>query len=192
MRLFVAVDLDDGARGAAARVARELSRRLALKPGTARITWVALENVHLTIRFLGEVDDDRVPALRQALGEPMRVPAFVASLAGAGAFPPSGPPRVVWLGVVGGAAELGAVHNEVSARLRPFGFEPDDRPYTAHLTIGRVREARGPAGAEVRRALETVDVAARWRVEHVTVYESRLSPQGPVYAALLRAPLAAG
>lgn len=191
MRLFIAVDLDEPARAAAAADADALARQLAKGPAAPRIAWVPAGKLHLTVRFLGQVPDEKAAALAGAFQRGFKTAAFEASLSGLGVFPETGSPRVVWIGIGDGAASFQALHREVEAGLAPFGFEPEGRPFSAHLTLGRVREARGSA-ARIRETLaRELRRPARWRVDRLTLYESRLSPKGPTYVPVAYAPLGA-
>jgi 2'-5' RNA ligase len=121
----------------------------------------------------------------------MSTPAFELHLAGFGAFPPAGSPRVLWLGVTEGVAELARAHTEVGERLAPWGFAPEGRAYSAHLTIARLKDPpRGATRLALRHAVaaESCD-AGRCRVDALTVFRSRTSPHGASYEALLRVPL---
>lgn len=185
MRLFVAVDLSDRARERVMRLAQGLRRRLESSAPRARITWVEPENLHLTLKFLGEVDETRVPPLREVLALPLSGPVFTAVLSGTGVFPPGGAPRVIWLGASEGAIALEALHAQVEGRLGPLGFGPEDRAFTAHLTLGRVREAGGAVGPGIRRIVqEAVVEPIHWIVSGVTLYQSQLSPHGPRYVPI--------
>lgn len=187
MRLFVAVDLDENLRRAAGRVGRSLRERLE-RAGSYGVSWVGPDNLHLTLRFLGELSEDRVRPVEERLAEPFPIAPFEVELAGAGTFPPSGSARVIWLGIVRGADHLLRLHDEVQARLDRFGFESENRPYRAHLTIGRFR---APAPARVREIIAESGSGSigRCAIRQVTLYRSQLSPKGAVYTALVRAPL---
>ncbi len=188
MRLFVAVDLDDNLRRAAARAARTLRERLE-RAETYGVSWVGADNLHLTLRFLGEVGDATVAQIERVLGEPFAQPPFDVELAAAGAFPPAGSVRVLWLGIAAGGDGLARLHDEVEARLAPFAFEREERPYRAHLTIGRFR---APAPARVRELIASAGIGTigRCTIRRVTLYRSQLSPKGAVYSPLVRGPLA--
>lgn len=191
MRLFVAVELEEHVRQAAATAADRLRRTLG-RSAAFDARWIPEANLHITLFFLGEVADDRVDDVRAALDRPFAARCFVLDIGGAGAFPPSGPPRVLWLGVRDGAARLAALHDEVSTRLAAVGFEPERRAFSAHLTIARARDPRRPSGghASVRAALRDARVdAGRSRVSAVTLFRSHLSPKGATYEAILRVPL---
>jgi 2'-5' RNA ligase len=187
MRLFVGVAIDDNVRGAAATAARELQRRL---DGRVRATWIAAEKMHLTVRFIGHVEDSRVPDLLQALAPPLAIAPFDIHLGKCGAFPRTGLPRVLWIDLRDGLPSLQAMHDELNRRLRPLGFAPEERPFNAHLTLARVKDVPRESIRATRDALAAVLVpAVRGRIDHATVFESRPSPRGSSYAQLLEIPL---
>lgn len=190
-RVFVGVELEPAVKAAAAAAAGGL--RTELTRGDLGVTarWIPEDNLHITLFFIGETDDARVRAVQGALQPAFAVPAFDISLSGFGAFPPTGIPRVFWIGIRRGADEMGALQTEVSARLTALGCEPEGRPYSAHLTIARVKDlqSRGHA-SRIRRILSGLDVAAGVsRVSAVTLFRSHLSPKGSTYEPLLRVPL---
>jgi RNA 2',3'-cyclic 3'-phosphodiesterase len=187
LRLFVAVDLDETLRRAAARVTRALRDRLE-RAETYGISWVTPDNMHLTLRFLGEMGDDLARQVEETLRLPLAAGPFDIELAGLGTFPPTGSARVIWLGIVNGGDGLARLHEEVAARLRALPFEREGRPYRAHLTIGRFRV---PAPARVRETVTSTEVGAigRCTIRHVTLYRSQLSPKGAIYTPLVRTPL---
>jgi 2'-5' RNA ligase len=191
MRLFVAVDPDEEVRRAAVAASRRIAERIRQVDARTRIVWVAGPNLHLTIRFIGEVDDHAGRRVQEALSVPFEVAPFHLGIGGgAGAFPPAREPRTIWLGVTAGTADLRVVHGLVEQRLREAGLPPEGRDFTAHLTIGRVKDTtRGTAGA-VRAVLAAARVdEVRCPIDIVTLYRSRLSPGGAEYEALLRTPL---
>jgi len=170
-------------------------QRLRARLGDARpatgIRWVATGHLHLTVWFLGEVSEARASAVLDAMRPAIDVPPFELHIAGFGAFPPSGPPRVLWMGVTRGLEELASAHDQVGARLQPWGFAPEGRAYSAHLTVARVEDpAHGAARRALRRAIahEPAD-AGSCRIQELTVFRSRTSPAGAVYEPLLRVPL---
>ncbi len=191
MRLFIGIEIDEAVRARAVAIAESLRGRLesAGRQG-GRMRWIPAGNLHITLWFLGEVQDDRTDAITRALGVPFGLAPFDLHLSGLGIFPPSGAPRVVWLGTRGEEA-LARLHAELAARLRPLGFEPERRQYSAHLTLARI--ATPPIGtrrADVRDAIGGLPGdAGSCRVDAVTLFHSRLSPKGATYDALLRVPL---
>jgi 2'-5' RNA ligase len=189
MRLFVAVEISEEARRAASATADGL--RTAIGPAL-KARWVPAENLHLTVRFIGHVDDARAPSVIGALAVPLDVPAFDVELGGCGVFPSSGPPRVLWIGLTRGLPHLAAMHEAFNARLRPFGFEPESRAFNAHLTLARVKDAPKGAAAAVREALRAAaPPVTRVDVSRATIFASHMSPKGPRYEPLAHAELGA-
>ena len=190
VRLFIGVELDDAVRAAAATAALELKTRLdTCAPGfTAR--WIDRANLHITLWFIGEVGDERVGAISDALGRPFDVAPFSLTLLGCGAFPPSGAPRVLWIGTAEGTEAMRELYGRIEHRLVPLGFAAERRPYTPHLTIARVKDPGRTPGREIRDAIAAVPVSCgESAVNAVTLFRSRLSPRGAAYEPLLRVPL---
>ena len=184
MRLFVALDLDDGARVAIAALQHRVIQALA---ADRSIRMVDPARMHVTLAFLGEVVERDVPAIVDALSVSIDTRPFVVEFQGLGVFPPRGAPRVLWLGVGPGESEIVRLQREVAARLECLGVTLEPRPFHPHLTLARWRTSR-PAARE--RALSAEPGAvARVNVDRVTLYQSRLSPAGPAYTALARATL---
>ena len=183
MRLFVAAALDVKIRESVGD-AIEICRQQA-DLSSRSIKWIELANVHLTLAFLGEVTPEAATEVQAMIKRPWKQPAFWVGLSGAGAFPPAGPPRVIWLGFGAGGAGLRTLHAEVETRLEPLGLRPERRPYHAHLTIGRVKRVTPAVGARIRPALRVMKLPPmRWLVDRVVLYESRLSAAGPSYRVL--------
>ena len=188
MRLFVAVTVDAGPLDAVQALAGELRRRAGdLAPG-ARITWIPAERMHLTVRFIGQVDGPGAERVTAALAPALPQPPFRMTLGGAGVFPERGAPRVLWVGVQAGAAELRTVARTVTDRLAVVGVAPEDRGFSPHLTLARVRDAAGLRSRAWLSSLESAPLGTT-RVDAITLYESRLSPKGPTYVPLQRSPL---
>ena len=191
MRLFVAVEIDSAVAQEIADFSDELRRNaMSLAPG-ARMTWVRPDQHHVTVRFIGEVDAARAAALAAVLQPELAVKAFDMIVEGAGAFPPTGPPRVLWAGMTAGADALSALEQEVSERLAACGVEREDRPYRAHLTLARVRDASGLRSKPLFERVAGRRFGAT-RVEAITLFQSRTSPKGATYLSLQRTPLRAG
>jgi RNA 2',3'-cyclic 3'-phosphodiesterase len=191
VRLFAAVDLPDEARGRVAAALRPFRESLAAAGLDGAFRWVAPENLHLTLRFLGAVPDDAAARAIAAMREPLAFEAPRITLGGLGTFPPRGRPRVLHVAVEEGVEALGALRDAVDARLSPLcRWEPETRPFAPHLTLARARDA-----ATVR-----VDDFARLRADaawpalafdaaEVTLFSSKTLPSGPVYTAEARAAL---
>jgi 2'-5' RNA ligase len=202
MRVFIAAELSADVVAAAAAAGAELRRRLERADAADGIRWIPPANMHLTVWFLGEVSEPRVAAILQALSPPLPMPAFDVHVAGFGVFPPSGAPRVIWMGVTRGLAELSHAHDLLTERLVPWGFAPDVRAYSAHLTLARIKDGRGdgrgdrrgarrgPARKALRDAIALQrDAAGQCRIAELTVFHSRTEATGAIYEPLLRVPL---
>ncbi len=188
MRLFVAVEIEPELVAAAAALIGELRARTEqLAPG-ARITWVTPDRLHVTLAFVGDADASRTEAICGALSPPIDVPPFRLTAAGAGAFPTSGQPRVIWAGLTKGSDRLRQVEKVVSGRLAAAGIAAEPRAFNPHLTLARVRQAAGLRAAPLFDGLDG-DVIGATGVEAITLFDSRLSSTGPTYVPLLRAPL---
>jgi 2'-5' RNA ligase len=162
------------------------------RPGDL-VSWVKRENLHYTIRFLGDLGEDGARRAAEAAAEAVAGErAFDARLGTLGAFPNPRKARVLWAGLTEGAASLDAVARAVEAALRRKGFDRADRPFAPHLTIGRVREPGidwSLALEEAAMAFAAEGEAARFRVDRVLVVHSRLSPHGSIYTVRAEARL---
>lgn len=187
MRVFVAIDIGEAVRAEVARVRTTIQSQLEAVADPPRVAWVAPASLHLTLRFLGEVPDGKVAALKEALADPFDVPPFPIEWRGLGAFPLPRQPKALWMGVVEGAAKLGVLEAAVSKRLGG-AVEVEAPPFRPHLTLGRVKSPG--AGVDWAELLRNVEVrGARSIVDHVTLYQSQLSAKGPQYTGLVKAPL---
>jgi 2'-5' RNA ligase len=190
-RLFVALEPPEAVRRRLAALTAELRRTAAR--AADEIRWVAPENVHLTLQFLGAVPEERVAAVQAAIrGAAAEARTLGLELRGAGGFPNARRPRVVWVGVGGDVGPLAELAAEVGRRLAPLGFPPEDRPFSPHLTIGRARDRRGAPGLAGALARPVAADGAPWRASELVLFESHLSPRGPRYEAIARAPLGGG
>jgi RNA 2',3'-cyclic 3'-phosphodiesterase len=187
MRLFIAVPLPrEIADRAAACLPAALRAIPALRP-------VRPELLHITLAFLGELGDDRLAAATAAARAAARGrPAFELALDHAGCFPRSGRPSALWLGVSAGAGELTGLAADLRRELTGRSFTLEARPFSAHLTLARVRsDVSGPASRAISTAIDHVVVTdLHLRVDRIAVVESRLSRHGPTYTA--RAEVALG
>jgi len=184
VRLFTAIELGERVQARAAAVLETLRHRAATSAPRAKITWVPADRMHLTLRFIGEVDDAKGEAIVSALRAPLALEPFAVRWAGLGSFPPRGAPRVLWVGVASGRDALVRAESEISTRLAALGIAREDRPYSPHLTMARVRE---PGGLKTAPLFEGVDGAlGETHVDTITLFRSHLSPKGPTYVAIER------
>jgi RNA 2',3'-cyclic 3'-phosphodiesterase len=183
VRLFIAVPLPPELTDRAAALLP------AALPGLKR---VRPELMHVTLAFLGWVPDEQLHAVDEAArAAAAGHRAFELSFAGAGRFPPSGWPGVVWVGIGEGAEPLAALAASVAVELRGRALKLDDRPFAPHVTLARLREdASGPEARTVAAAVDAVVVPdLRTRVDRIAVVESVLSPKGPRYTVRREVPL---
>lgn len=190
MRLFVAVEIDPDVARRISELSDELRRRVTAFARRARITWIPAERLHLTLRFIGEVDEGKAAAIGAALEPKLNAGIFDVVIRGAGVFPASGPPRVLWAGIAEGADALVDLEHEVSTRLAGCGVPREERAFSPHLTLARVREASGLRSGPLLDGV-TDRVLGATRVDAITLFESRSSPKGPTYVSLQRTPLRA-
>jgi 2'-5' RNA ligase len=179
----VAVLLPDAVRARVAAVAADL------RQVPAAVSWVRPENLHLTLRFLGSVDEAALAGIREALEEAaVGTASFMIRLGGLGGFPSPRAPRVVWVGVEAGAEALAALHARLEAALQARGILREGRPFHAHVTLGRARDPRGApplAGALAGGAPGLGEVV----VEAVCLMRSELDPAGARHSVLARVAL---
>ena len=174
-RLFIAVPVSDEVRRAAARLIAEL------RLSGADYKWMQPDNLHLTLRFFGATPLERIPELEALLRRVAQRPRFEISFDSVGAFDSWDDPKVVWVGVDRGAAELAAL-------AEALGASEEGRPFSAHLTIGR-RRSRGGLERLRAAALQAGFQESRQIVDRVVLFESCLTPQGPKYVVRGEAPL---
>ena len=182
MRLFVAVNLPDEERRAVHAATAPL------RAVDAPVTWVAEPNLHVTMKFLGEVQDAQAAAIGVALGEAVKaVKPFDLTLGGGGAFPDSRHPKVLWIGVEKHPA-LELLANDIERALSRFGFEPELRPFHPHVTIGRAKKDSAPEAVRpVADELAQLDYSGMLVVRSVDVMQSRLGRGGTAYTVLAEA-----
>ncbi len=186
-RLFVAIELEDGVRRALSDVQDELRKR-----GLSGVRWVRPDGIHLTLKFLGETPAGQVPAIQQALASAVvGVSPHQLTLAGLGAFGSKRSPRVLWVGLQGDTETLVALQGQVDRALESAGFPRESRPFSAHLTLARVRpESASGAALVVAEVLSSVRVAqAALDVREVSLMRSQLGAGGAVYSRLDAFPL---
>jgi 2'-5' RNA ligase len=184
IRTFIAVELEQAQH----RALEQLQARLKRERASSVVRWVAPDNIHLTVKFLGDVDPAMMPALNQSLGGVCAAAApFELRLAGAGAFPNTRRPNVIWVGIDGAVAQATELADKIDQACHALGFSLEERPFSPHLTLGRVKREASPderLGLGELIANAKVDEAAPIRVERVSVMKSELRPAGSVYSRL--------
>jgi 2'-5' RNA ligase len=183
MRLFIGIPLPGEYARIIGAVQNRWKTRLASK-----VTWVQPELVHLTLKFLGDVDGGQVPDAVSAMGAAAGK-SFGARGAAGGVFPDRGAPRVVWVGLGQGSVECAACFRHLDDGLARAGFAPESRPFRPHLTVARIKvAARGDDWPGLLR-----DLDAEWpefTVERIVLWQSVLSASGPQYRRVAEAVMA--
>jgi 2'-5' RNA ligase len=185
MRLFVAAEIAREVAEAAGVVIAELRHRAGRLAPRSKITWVVPDRLHITIAFIGSSDEEQTRGICDALATSVAVEPFDLTIAGLGAFPRTGQPRVLWAGLTEGREALGRVEDVVATRLAGFGLAREPRAYNPHLTVARVREAAGLRAAALLDGLADRTIGTT-RVDAITLFDSRLSSTGPTYEPLRR------
>ena len=189
IRAFVAVPIDDPV------VRRRLEGAKSLLPPLRGLRWIPAGHLHFTLKFLGEIDEERVEEARSCVAAAAtstatgaeRPAAFRIALEGLGAFPARGSARVLWAGCGEGGAELSALAAAVEEAFAVAGFPRETRPFSPHLTLARVKEPE--AGRRLARALLAVppESFGSVTVSSLVLFRSELTPRGAEYSELLRA-----
>jgi 2'-5' RNA ligase len=148
------------------------------------VRWVASPSIHLTLKFLGEVDPEVIPKLNELLQDNVKSRnSFDLRLQGLGCFPNLRNPKVIWCGITGETDNLLRLQQKVEAACADFGFAPEDRPFHPHLTLGRVNGKRN-----LQPLLDYIkigsDLECSFQTNHFNIYRSILRPQGAEYDVL--------
>jgi RNA 2',3'-cyclic 3'-phosphodiesterase len=181
-RLFVAIDLP-------VSVKQQLS---SLSTRIDGVRWTETTNLHLTLRFIGDVPQHTVSAIQAALLS-VQSPPFSLQVSGVGTFPgnPRKPPRIIWAGLSSQPPALTSLYETIEANIRVLGLPPDDKPYTPHITLARVKSSDNHTATAIHQFIER---NAGFHSEafipsEFHLMESQLAPSGPKYVSLARYPL---
>jgi len=185
IRTFLAVDLSNEIRAELVGLQDRLART------GVEIKWTDPENLHITLIFLGEVEDREIPRVcRIAQDIVARRPAFRLTVSGVGCFPHPRRPRIVWAGIGAGSTELVEIHDALETPLLELGYRREERRFTPHITLGRVK-----GDFSTDRLATVLAKLADWQggemaASELLVMSSELTREGPIYTVLGRAPLA--
>jgi len=181
MRVFLAVELPPA-------VQEELGVvQQALAASRADVKWVEPRHLHLTLRFLGEITEDQRRTVEHLTSQlAADSPAVSLRVSVVGAFPSAQAPRVVWAGIEQGREHLARMAERVEEGLVQAGFAREERAFAAHVTLGRVRSSRRRLQLTQQMTQLTWDPPPPFVVDHLTLFQSHLSPAGPTYVPLAR------
>jgi len=184
MRCFVAIALPAAVRKHLVRIQEILRRE------DPDVKWVEEENLHLSLKFLGDVDDEALATLKGILSvEALRWPRLRLTYAGIGTFPEHGIPRLIWAGCSGDLERLAGLAWAVERAAEQVGVPREHRPFVAHLTIGRVRSGRNVKHLKAALENQRVVPLGSDEVAGFVLYRSHLSNKGPIYEEVASFPL---
>ncbi len=178
MRTFIAIPIPESCLEMLAQMQRQL------QAPKAEVRWIKIPSIHLTLKFLGEVDPAAIPAMVESLGvisEQTR--QFGIRLSGLGTFPNDTNPRIIWCGIRGDTDVLTRLQAEVETVCADFGFPPEDRPFRPHLTLGRIK-GRKNLKSLVDCIAKGSDLECGFHADRFNIYKSVLKPSGAVYTVL--------
>ena len=183
LRVFIALSIPSAAKSVLGKVVQDLMAQV-----SNGVRWVGLDGMHLTLKFLGNIDSvqvgDIVEAMRQAS---QNTTPFPMLLSGLGMFPNEKRPRVIWAGLQGDLDSMGKLQARIEDEVSRLGFSREKRPFSPHLTLGRVREK---TGSDLRQRISaavlacSIRSAESWQVESVRLVQSQLTPGGAAYTDL--------
>jgi 2'-5' RNA ligase len=189
MRAFIAIELPKEIRDSLARLQDKL------KSTGADVKWVEPSNIHLTLKFLGEIDDKQLDKINSVLEYAAKeTSSFRASISSIGAFPRISSPRVIWAGVDTGDKETKEIAKILEEKIEKLGIPKEDRAFSSHITIGRRRS--GLNIDKLTQALKDMEnepalINLGFNVTKISLFKSTLTPKGPVYEVLKEANLKA-
>ncbi len=180
MRLFVAVDVPGEIKEKVAAAVGEIG------PDAAGVRWVKPENLHITLKFIGDYGEERLGDLIEEVRATARLcDGFTVSLAGCGAFPSRGRARVLWLGMARGGEEAAAAARKLDSRLERVGVKREERGFRSHLTLARLRNPADCSACLLRLEEKLKGLEEKsFEVEEMVLYRSILGPHGPTYIPL--------
>ena len=194
IRAFLAVELSEELRSQLAQIQQDLKQRLLRSlPKQVRLSWVQPASIHLTVKFLGDTDEQAIEPMRAAIAQAMEGPRTIQiPMERLGVFPRLQQPRVLWVGPSvsweqgDDAKRLAELHRAVEERCQSFGFVPDGRPLSPHLTLARIKEGEREFGHVLARSgmLDRPMAIGTLSIASVVLMKSDLRPTGPVYAKL--------
>ena len=186
MRTFIAIELPNAIKDFLSRLQQEL------KTCGADVKWVEPKNIHLTLKFLGDVDDNKLNEITEIIkGVAKEKATFQISISSLGAFPKIDSPRVIWIGIDAGDKETKEISGLLEEKIAKLGIPKEERPFSSHITIGRTRSGLnlGKLVQELKNKSELGGEKLRFDVLKVTLFKSTLSPKGPTYEILKEATL---
>ncbi|MBU1091078.1 MAG: RNA 2',3'-cyclic phosphodiesterase [Candidatus Omnitrophica bacterium] len=182
MRTFIAIELPKEIKDELTKLQDQL------KLSNADVKWVAPENIHLTIKFLGEINEEKLCRISEVIENCAKDKSpYLIRINSLGVFPNMNSPRVIWVGLDKGNQETEELAKSIEENLEKLGIPKEKRPFSSHITIARVRSMKNREQLiEALKKLENVFVGnnLEWNVKKVILFKSTLTPKGPTYEAL--------
>ncbi len=182
MRAFIAIDLPEEIKDYLSLLQAKL------KQSSADVKWVAPVNIHLTLKFLGDIDDKKTSQLIQILEDAaLDTPQFYLKLGSIEAFPKIKSPRIIWIGVTTGNSEVKQIAANLETRIEKIGIAKEDKPFTSHITIGRIKSNLNRE--KLTQSLANLsggdnNAINQFLATKLTLFKSTLTPKGPIYEAV--------
>jgi 2'-5' RNA ligase len=187
MRSFIAIELPEEIKGYLSRIQGQL------KKSAADVKWVLPGNIHLTLKFLGEISPDEAKDITRVLEEISRNKnPFTVRLSSPGAFPGINSPRVIWVGVEKGDSEVRELAKNIEEELNKIGIPEEEREFSSHITLGRTKSGLNRAVLiKLLADLQNQPQAGNpeFKVNHITLFKSTLTPKGPIYEVVKKCDL---
>ena len=187
MRTFIAIELPKEIKDYLGRLQEQL------RSSGADVKWVEPQNIHLTLKFLGEIDDKKLAKITQIVEDiAKKKNSFYMHLASIGAFPKINFPRVIWVGIDKGDSETKEITKELDQDLKKIGIPKEDRPFSSHITIGRTKSGLNRERLVMNLNNLGIDFGKETQeflVTKITLFKSTLTPKGPIYEVLKEANL---
>ncbi len=182
LRCFIAIELSE-------EVKKNIDIAVSiLRAKNADVKWIPSENMHLTLKFLGKTPEELLPEIKENLsGVAASHRPFYIRIYGAGAFPNTRYPRVIWIGIID-SDELKALQEEIEESMEALGFKKEDRPFSPHLTVGRVRSPKGKEMLMEELATFKKMDFGNIEVKNISIIKSELKPTGAQYTIISEVP----
>ncbi|MFA5085110.1 MAG: RNA 2',3'-cyclic phosphodiesterase [Candidatus Omnitrophota bacterium] len=179
MRAFIAIELSEEIRKSLAQIEAHL------KYSAADVKWVETGNIHLTLKFLGDIAEEnceKIIAILDDIGRSFK--PFEISIKDIGAFPNIDYPRIIWVGLDKGAIESKALAEKIGEETLKIGFQKEQRPFAPHLTVGRVRSPKNKEALKQKILSCQLSAVSRQLIRSIILYKSILTPKGPIYTKI--------
>ena len=186
MRTFIAFELSSAIKEELGRLKQEI------KKVDADVKWSHPDNIHLTLKFLGNVEEEKIEQIKNILNEISSVEKpFEITLFKLGAFPSLDYPKVLWVGIDKNCSEVERIAKTLEDSLEKIGFEKEEKSFSAHLTLGRIKSGKNKAKLKEKLISSPVESRSS-EIKGMTLFKSELTPKGPIYNSLHEASFKGG